>query len=104
MEKFWQRCGKWVKKKHWLLLHFLVIWITQTFVKAPHMMVIKCSYTDVDYDGKVKRTILRVTAMMKIILKFGRTWRRDKRSGCSSTTSQTTLSIIIGQHHHHAHA
>ena len=48
MEKFWQRCGKWVKKKHWLLLHFLVIWITQTFVKAPHMMVIKCSYTDVD--------------------------------------------------------
>ena len=64
MEKFWQRCGKWVKKKHWLLLHFLVIWITQTFVKAPHMMVIKCSYTDVDYDGKVKRTILRVTAMM----------------------------------------
>ena len=34
----------------------------------------------------------------KIICKFGRTLRRDRKSDCCWTTSQTTSNIIIGDH------
>ena len=39
-----------------------------------------------------------VMLMVEIIWKFGRTLRRDRRSDCCSTTSQTTSNIIIGDH------